>query len=49
MSDARFLHRVRDLMNDGALTANVGWAVLGCVAVVAVFAPLAVRSYARKM
>jgi ABC-2 type transport system permease protein len=40
---------VRDLMNDGAFTAEVGWALLGCVCVVAVFAPLAVRNYARKM
>lgn len=40
---------VRDLMNDGTLTAEVGWALLGCAVVVAVFAPLAVRSYARRM
>ena len=40
---------VRDLMNDGAVTAEVGWAVLGCLVVVAVCAPLAVRSYSRKM
>jgi ABC-2 type transport system permease protein len=39
----------RDLMNDGEVTAHVGWALLGCVVLVAVFAPLAVRSYARKM
>ena len=40
---------LRDLINDGAVTAEVGWAVVGCLAVVAVFAPLAVRSYSRKM
>lgn len=40
---------VRDLMNDGTVTAQVGWAVLACTIVVAVFAPLAVRSYSRKM
>ncbi|MGI5485629.1 ABC transporter permease [Microtetraspora malaysiensis] len=40
---------VRDLFNDGALTAEVGWAVIGCVVVVVIFAPLAVRSYSRKM
>ena len=40
---------VRDLMNDGQFTMHVVWAIVGCVAVVAVFAPLAVRSYARKM
>ncbi len=40
---------VRDLMNGGTVTAEVGWAVLACVLVVAIFAPLAVRSYSRKM
>ena len=40
---------IRDLANDGAVTAQVGWAVLGLAAVVAIFAPLAVRSYSRKM
>ena len=40
---------VRDLMNDGRFTAEVGWAVLGCTIVVAIFAPLAVRFYSRKM
>jgi ABC-2 type transport system permease protein len=40
---------VRDLLNEGAVTAQVGWALVGCVAVVAIFAPLAVRSYSRKM
>ncbi|MCE5288147.1 MAG: ABC transporter permease [Nocardiaceae bacterium] len=39
----------RDLINDGSLTAEVGWAVLGCSIIVAIFAPLAVRSYSRKM
>jgi ABC-2 type transport system permease protein len=40
---------VRDLMNDGSVTGEVGWALLGCAVVVAIFAPLAVRTYARKM
>lgn len=39
----------RDLMNDGVFTAHVAWALLGCATVVAVFGPLAVRSYARKI
>ena len=39
----------RDLMDGGDLTMNVLWALLGCAAVVAVFMPLAVRSYARKV
>jgi ABC-2 type transport system permease protein len=40
---------VRDLMNDGKVTADVGWALLGCVLVVAIFAPLSVRSYKRHL
>jgi ABC-2 type transport system permease protein len=40
---------IRDLMNDGAFTGNVGWALLGCATVVAIFAPLAVWSYGRKV
>jgi ABC-2 type transport system permease protein len=40
---------LRDLMNDGALTAQVGWAILGCAAVAAIFIPLAVRSYSRRL
>jgi ABC-2 type transport system permease protein len=40
---------LRDLMNHGALTAQVGWALLGCAAVAAVFIPLAVRSYSRRI
>jgi ABC-2 type transport system permease protein len=39
---------IRDLMNRGELTGKVGWAVLGCAVVVAIFAPLAVSSYSRK-
>lgn len=39
---------VRDLANDGAVTSEVGWAILGCLAVIAVFAPLAVKSYQRE-
>jgi ABC-2 type transport system permease protein len=40
---------VRDLANDGAVTAEVGWALLGCAIVIAVFAPLSVRSYKRHL
>lgn len=40
---------VRGLLNTGTMTGEVGWALLGCAAVVAVFAPLAVRSFSRKM
>ena len=39
----------RDLINDGHVTTEVGWALLGCALVVAIFAPLAVRSYSRKL
>jgi ABC-2 type transport system permease protein len=40
---------IRDLANEGQVTAQVGWAILGLAIVVAIFAPLAVRSYSRKM
>jgi ABC-2 type transport system permease protein len=46
---SQVIYACRDLMNDGQFTAHVAWALLGCITVVAVFAPLAVRSYARKM
>jgi ABC-2 type transport system permease protein len=40
---------VRDLLNHGQVTGEVGWALLGCVVVVAVFAPLSARSYKRHL
>ncbi len=40
---------LRDLMNGGALTAQVGWALLGCATVAAIFIPLAVRSYSKQV
>jgi ABC-2 type transport system permease protein len=40
---------LRDLLNQGAVTPAVGVALLGCVVVVAIFVPLTVRSYARKI
>lgn len=39
----------RNLMNDGNLTVNVVWALVGCAIVIVIFMPLAVRSYSRKM
>ncbi|WGX94444.1 ABC transporter permease [Nocardioides sp. L-11A] len=39
----------RDLINEGQVTTEVAWALLGCAVVVAIFAPLAVRSYSRKV
>jgi ABC-2 type transport system permease protein len=39
----------RDLANNGTITAEVGWTLLAGVAVVAIFAPLSVRSYKRHM
>lgn len=39
---------VRDLANDGKVTAEVGWALLGCAVVITVFAPLSVKSFHRK-
>jgi len=40
---------VRTMMGGGGVTTEVAWALGGCAAVVAVFMPLAVRSYSRKM
>jgi len=40
---------LRDLMNNAAVTAQVGYALLGFAIVVAVFLPLTVRSYSRKV
>jgi ABC-2 type transport system permease protein len=40
---------IRDLANDGQITADTAWALLGCAIVVAIFAPLSVRSFTRKM
>jgi ABC-2 type transport system permease protein len=39
----------RDLANNGHLSADVAWALLGCAVIIAVFAPLSVRSYKKKM
>jgi len=39
----------RDLANHGTVSGQVGWSLLACLVVVAVFAPLSVRSYKRKM
>lgn len=38
---------VRALANSGTVNAEVGWALLGCAVVIAIFAPLTVRSYQR--
>ena len=40
---------IRDMANDGQITADTGWALLGCAVVVAIFAPLSVRRFSRKM
>jgi len=40
---------LRDLMNEAAVTEQVGYALLGCVIIVGVFLPLTVRSYSRKV
>ncbi len=46
---SHIISALRDLANDGAVTAQVGWAMVGCAAIVAVFAPLSVKSFTRKM
>jgi ABC-2 type transport system permease protein len=40
---------VRDLANNGAVTGEVGWAVVGCAVVVAIFAPMSVATFRRRM
>jgi ABC-2 type transport system permease protein len=40
---------VRTLANTGDFTSEVGWALLACAIVVAIFAPLSVRSFKRKI
>ncbi len=40
---------VRDLANQGAVTSEVAWALLGCAVVVAIFAPLSVQAFRRRM
>ena len=37
----------RDLANNGAVTSQVGWTLLAGLVVIAIFAPLSVRSYRR--
>ncbi|HTJ72885.1 MAG TPA: ABC transporter permease [Actinospica sp.] len=39
----------RSLANDGVVGGEVGWTLLACVVVIAVFAPLSVRSYRRQL
>jgi ABC-2 type transport system permease protein len=39
----------RDLANHGTVSAEVGWTLLAGFAVIAVFAPLSVRSYKRHL
>jgi ABC-2 type transport system permease protein len=46
---SHIISAIRDLANDGQVTSQVGWALVGCAAIVAVFAPLSVRSFTRKM
>ena len=40
---------MRDLANQGVVTAEVGWTLLAGLALIAVFAPLSVRSYRRHL
>jgi ABC-2 type transport system permease protein len=40
---------IRDLINNGQFTINVVWALVGCALITAIFMPLAVRSYSRKV
>jgi ABC-2 type transport system permease protein len=40
---------MRDLANQGIVTSEVGWTLLTGLIVIAVFAPLSVRSYRKHM
>jgi len=40
---------LRSLANDGTVNGEVGWALVACAAVVAIFVPLAVRGYRRQL
>ena len=46
---SHIISAIRDLANDGAYTSEVGWSLLACAIVVAIFAPLSVRSFKRKV
>ena len=39
----------RDLANHGVVSGEVGWTVLAGLVVIAIFAPLSVRSYRRHL
>jgi len=43
------INATRDLMNDNVWSTELVWSVVGCLAVVVIFAPLAVRGYKRKL
>ena len=44
---SQVISAIRDLANRGEVTAQVGWAVLALLAVMAVFVPLALRAFRR--
>jgi ABC-2 type transport system permease protein len=39
----------RSLANNGTVSGEAGWTLLACVAVIAVFAPISVRSYRKHL
>lgn len=39
----------RDLANSAHMSAQAGWSLVACVVVIAVFAPLPVRTYKRHL
>jgi len=45
----RVVIAVRDLMHGSVSAADVGWALLSCAVIVAVFAPITLRLYNRKL
>ncbi|MBH0778367.1 ABC transporter permease [Nocardia bovistercoris] len=45
---SHLIYACRELMNSGTIGAHFGWTLVGAGAIVAVFAPLTVRTYMRK-
>jgi ABC-2 type transport system permease protein len=46
---SQLVSATRDLANNAVITSQVGWTLLAGLAVIAVFAPLSVRSYRRHL
>jgi daunorubicin/doxorubicin transport system permease protein len=45
----RVVIAVRELMQGSASAANIGWAILSCAVIIALFAPITLHLYNRKL